>query len=102
MKHDATISKATQRLHKLSTGICLITQMKLVLINAKIFSCDENKVFLINLMLPQTSDNNPWAYICSKGFFDGLSFFCGGGGGGAYFWKGLTYVLLQEILHFKR
>ena len=31
--------------------------------------------------IPQNSDNKPWAYICSKRFFDGLIF------GGAYYWK---------------
>ena len=29
----------------------------------------------------QTSDNKPWAYICSKGLFAGLIF------GGAFYWK---------------
>ena len=50
------------------------------------------RCWLENEALPQNSDNKPWAYICSKGFFAGLIF------GGAYFRRGL---LLDGILRFK-
>ena len=40
----------------------------------------------------QNSDNKPWAYICSKGFFAGLIF------GGANFRR---VLLLEGILRFK-
>ena len=52
-------------------------------------------VFLVaylHLGIPEKSDNKPWAYICSKGFFAGLIF------GGAYFRRGF---LLEGILRFK-
>ena len=52
-----------------------------------------NKVyFACWAKIPKNSDNKPWAYTCSKGFFAGLIF------GGAYFQRAL---LLEGILHFK-
>ena len=49
-------------------------------------------VLIFHAEIPQNSDNKPWDYICSKGFFAGLIF------GEAYFRRGL---LLEGILHFK-
>ena len=46
----------------------------------------------IQSYIPYNSDNNLWAYICSKGCFAGLIFW------GAYFRRGL---LLEQILHFR-
>ena len=43
-------------------------------------------------IIPENSDNKPWAYIYSKGFFAGLIFW------GTYFWRGL---LSEGILCFK-
>ena len=49
-------------------------------------------------VIPLNSDNKPWAYICSKGFFAGLIIIFFLGGGGAHFQRGL---LLEGILRFK-
>ena len=47
--------------------------------------------YLVAIKIPQNSDNKPWAYICSEGFFAGLIF------GGVYFRYGIS---LQDAIVF--